>query len=141
MGDEEILRMMQGYAQQAVELAHQHKIDLDFSENSLQSLEHLLSHIGITSGGAPDASGLDEMSRIWGGYFGEVVRRRFGGDWTVEKYPQGDFHIVTLNVNGARLFPSMKIHRRLTQGAGEDLWSFYQSVRTKLLSQPGAKVQ
>jgi len=133
--------MMQGYAQQAVELAQQHKVDLDFSENSLQSLELLLSQIGITSGDAPGASGLDEMSRIWGGYFGEVVRRRFGGDWTVEKYPQGDFHIVTLNVNGARLFPSMKIHRRLTQGAGEDLWSFYQSVRTKLLSQPGAKVQ
>ena len=141
MGDDEILRMMQGYAQQAVELAQQHKVDLDFSENSLQSLELLLSQIGITSGDAPGASGLDEMSRIWGGYFGEVVRRRFGGDWTVEKYPQGDFHIVTLNVNGARLFPSMKIHRRLTQGAGEDLWSFYQSVRTKLLSQPGAKVQ
>jgi hypothetical protein len=141
VGDDEILRMMQGYAQQAVELAQQHKVDLDFSENSLQSLELLLSQIGITSGDAPGASGLDEMSRIWGGYFGEVVRRRFGGDWTVEKYPQGDFHIVTLNVNGARLFPSMKIHRRLTQGAGEDLWSFYQSVRTKLLSQPGAKVQ
>ena len=133
--------MMQGYAQQAVKLAHQYKVDLDFSESSLEDLEHLLSQIGTASGATRETSGLDEMSRVWGGYFGEVVRRRFGGDWTVEKYPQGDFHIVTLNVNGARLFPSMKIHRRLTQGAGEDLWSFYQSVRTKLLSQPGAKVQ
>ena len=133
--------MMQGYAQQAVKLAHQHKVDLDFSESSLQSLERLLAELGSGSSAPSRDPGLDEMSRIWGGYFGEVVRRRFGGDWTVEKYPQGDFHIVTLNVNGARLFPSMKIHRRLTQGASEDLWSFYQSVRAKLLSQPGAKVQ
>ena len=134
--------MMQDYAQQAVSLAHQHKVDLDFSESSLQALEHLF--VQLYSGSsvpASNTSDLDDISRVWGGYFGEVVRRRFGGDWTVEKYPQGDFHIVTLNVNGARLFPSMKIHRRLTQGAGEDLWSFYQSVRAKLLSQPGAKVQ
>lgn len=134
--------MMQSYAQQAVKLAHHYKVELDFSESSLQSLERLLAQLGPgSSDPSSNAPGLDEMSRIWGGYLGEVVRRRFGGDWTVEKYPQGDFHIVTLNVNGARLFPSMKIHRRLTQGAGEDLWSFYQSVRTKLLSQPGAKVQ
>lgn len=133
--------MMLSYAQQAVKLAHQRKVDLDFSENSLQKLEALLGELGPASSPAPDAPTLDEMSRIWGGYFGEVVRRRFGGDWTVEKYPQGDFHIVTLNVNGARLFPSMKIHRRLSQGAGEDLWSFYQSIRAKLLALPGAKVQ
>ena len=55
--------------------------------------------------------------------------------------PAGDFLIVTLNVNGARLFPSMKVHKRLTEGSGEDIWNFYQSVRAKLQAQPGAKVQ
>jgi hypothetical protein len=23
---------------------------------------------------------------MWGSYFGEVVRRRFGGDWSIETY-------------------------------------------------------
>ena len=70
-----------------------------------------------------------------------MVRRRFGGEWSIEKYPAGDFLIVTLNVNGARLFPSMKVHKRLTEGSSENIWSFYQSVRAKLEAQPGAKVQ
>jgi hypothetical protein len=133
---EEIAKMMHDYAQQAVNLAAEQKIALDFSEASIEALERLLASDSISP-----AKGIDEQSRIWGGYFGEVVRRRFGGEWTIEKYPQGDFPIVTLNVNGARLFPSMKIHRRLTQSGDENLWSFYKTVRGKLLAQPGAKVQ
>ena len=84
---------------------------------------------------------VDELARVWGGYLGEVVRRRFGGEWTVEKYPAGDFLIVTLNVNGAKLFPAMKIHKRLTNGAADDLLAFYRNVRARLEVLPGGKVQ
>ena len=81
------------------------------------------------------------MSRVWGGYLGEVVRRRFGGEWTIEKYPAGDFLIVTLNVNGARLFPAMKVYKRLTEGADENLLVFYKNVRARLEALPSGKVQ
>ena len=133
--------MMQGLAEQAVRLAREFKINLDYSERSLEEVERLLArfHDELTS--ANPGSKLEEMSKIWGGYLGEVVRRRFGGEWSIEKYPAGDFLIVTLNVNGARLFPSMKVHKRLTEGSSENIWSFYQSVRAKLEAKPGAKVQ
>jgi len=72
------------------------------------------------------------MCKLWGGYFGEVVRRRWGGEWGMETYPGAQFATLTLNVRGAKLFPSMKIYRRLTEGEGEDVWSFYQRVREKL---------
>jgi len=97
-------------------------------------------HDGVPDGQTLENS-VDEMSRIWGGYLGEVVRRRFGGEWTIENYPAGDFPIVTLNVNGARLFPAMKIHKRLTNGAVDNLLPFYQNVRARLEAQPGAKLQ
>ena len=133
--------MMQAFAEQAVRLGHEFKINLDYSERSLEQVEQLLArfHDELTS--ANPGSKLEEMAKIWGGYLGEVVRRRFGGEWSIEKYPAGDFLIVTLNVNGARLFPSMKVHKRLTEGSSENIWSFYQSVRAKLAAQPGAKVQ
>ena len=69
-----------------------------------------------------------------------MVRRRFGGEWTIEKYPAGDFLIVNLNVNGAKLFLAMKIHRRLTDGAAENILLFYRSVRERLAVRPGGKV-
>ena len=133
--------MMQAFADQAVRLGLEFKVHLDYSENSLEEVERLMARFGddLTSGNA--AGKIDEMAKIWGGYLGEVVRRRFGGEWSNEKYPAGDFLIVTLNVNGARLFPSMKVHKRLTEGSNENIWSFYQTVRAKLEAQPGAKAQ
>ena len=132
--------MMRDFAEQAVRLGREFKVDLDYSENSLQEVEHLLGRLHDDMSKS-DANKIEEMSKIWGGYLGEVVRRRFGGEWSIEKYPAGDFLIVSLNVNGARLFPSMKVHKRLTEGSSENIWSFYQSVRAKLEAQPGAKVQ
>jgi len=148
---QEIAEMMQGYATQAVALAREFKITLDYSENSLQKVEGLLNQLhdelnqwsmGKSSPEPePTQQQVDEMARIWGAYLGEVVRRRFGGEWTIESYPGGDFLIVALNVGGSRLFPSMKVHKRLTEGASDNLWTFYQMMREKLLAQPGAKIQ
>ena len=136
--------MMQAYAEDAVRAARQHKVNLDYSERSLEEVERLLGelhdelHSELASSSEQE---LDEMSRLWGGYFGEVVRRRFGGEWAIEKYPAGDFLIVTLNVNGAKLFPAMKIHKRLTGGADENLLLFYRNVRARLETRPGGNVQ
>jgi len=143
--------MMQAYAEDAVRMARQLHVELDYTEQSLEQVERLLGQLhdelqngnAVDSAAAPqlDAQRMDEMSRIWGGYLGEVVRRRFGGEWTIEKYPAGDFLIVTLNVNGAKVFPAMKIHKRLTNGAAENLLAFYQNVRVRLEAKPGGKVQ
>src|SRR4051812_27722227 len=86
----EIAPMMQDLAEQAARLGREFKINLDYSEGSLEEVERLLArfHDEISSSGAGK---LDEMSKIWGGYLGEVVRRRFGGEWSIEKYPAGDF--------------------------------------------------
>ena len=143
--------MMQSYAEEAVRMARQFNVELDYTEQSLEQVEQLLGQLHdelqngnmIDSAAPPqlDQQNVDEMSRIWGGYLGEVVRRRFGGEWTIEKYPAGDFLIVTLNVNGAKVFPAMKIHKRLTNGAADDLLLFYRNVRDRLEAKPGGKVQ
>jgi hypothetical protein len=133
---QEIADLMQDYARQAVERARRQEITLDYSEASLEQMEKMLEGFANLAN-----SQIDELARLYGGYFGEVVRRRFGGQWAVEKYPAGDFPIVTLVINGARLFPSMKVHRRLSGGQGENLWTFYQQIRAKLLAQPGSGIQ
>jgi hypothetical protein len=39
---------------------------------------------------------------------------------------------LTLTVAGNKLFPSMKIHRRLTEGEADNVWSFYKMIKAKL---------
>jgi hypothetical protein len=139
---ETVSAMTDSYAHKAVVIAREFNASLDYSENSLMELEGILAQLaqGMPEGG-PNGDDLTEMCKMWGSYFGEVVRRRFGGDWSIETYPGKQFATLTLNVAGNKLFPSMKVHRRLTVGEGDNIWSFYMMVKAKLEAVAGNKVQ
>jgi hypothetical protein len=80
----------------------------------------------------PSDDDVSEICKVWGSYLGEVVRRRFGGQWSIETYPGKQFATLTLNLNGNKLFPSIKVHRRLTEGESDNVWNFYQMVKKRL---------
>jgi hypothetical protein len=146
--------MMRDFANAAVEMARELNVTLDYSEESLQAVEQILAqlHNELRGGTAavrsldhppltPSSAEMAEVSKLWGSYFGEVVRRRWGGDWSIESYPGGNFATLTLTVAGGKMFPSMKVYRRLTEGAQDNVWDFYQQVRKKLAAAPGSSVQ
>ena len=126
--------MIRAYADEAVLVARQqHRVLLDFSSASVDPLERLLE--------GQAAVDLDFQSRLWGSYFGEVLRRRWNGLWLLAPYPgnrelagQADSVIPTLDVAGSRLWPTMKVYRRLTLGAAENLSTFYNLVEKRLAS-------
>jgi hypothetical protein len=37
-----------------------------------------------------------------------------------------------LVIAGSQLYPLMKVYRRLTMGEPENVWKFYEKIRTKL---------
>ena len=132
--------MMEQYARDAVRLAPEFGLTLDYSEVSLQMLESILDKIAA---GFPSSYGesnsedsrqkqLDSAARIWGGYFGETIRRLWGGEWGVETYPGTIAPVISIDIGGAKLFPVMKIYRRLTKGQDENVWRFYQIVRGRV---------
>jgi hypothetical protein len=129
--------MTAAYAEEAVVAARKFQSRLDYSENSLMELETILAHLA----GEMPLDDMSETCKIWGSYLGEVVRRRFGGEWSIETYPGKQFATLTLNVNGNKLFPSIKVHRRLTEGDGDNVWSFYKMVKSRLENKPESKVQ
>jgi hypothetical protein len=69
---------------------------------------------------------------LWGSYLGEVVRRRYAGSWEMARYPGGEMAVPAVEVRGSRLFPLMKVYRRLTQGEEEDLRTFFAMVTERL---------
>lgn len=137
-----ISEMMEHHSAEAVRLAPDFDVHLDYSEASLQKLEDILTQLcatlpssGNTAGSAsknPAQERLDTTSRVWGAYFGETIRRLWDGEWGVETYPGTVAPVISIDIGGAKIFPVMKIYRRLTRGDGENVWKFYQMIREKL---------
>jgi hypothetical protein len=120
--------MMEGYAQAAIELARtDFRQNLDFSADSVDVLDDIL----VVVSESPERD-LDFEVRIWGSYLGEVLRRRYAGGWEMTQYPGGTVAVPAVDVRGSRLFPLMKVYRRLTVGEEEDLCSFYTMVTERL---------
>ena len=134
---ESVTAMAGAYAEQAVQKAREFNTQLDYSENSLIEVEVILAELARQ---VLEDDAVGETCKMWGSYLGEVVRRRFGGEWSVETYPGKQFATLTLSIGGNKLFPTMKVHRRLTQGEDDNVWSFYKMIKAKLET-AGNKIQ
>ena len=120
--------MMEGYARAAAELGRsEFKQKLDFTSESIDALDEIL----VVVGESPELE-LDFEVRLWGSYLGEVLRRRYAGVWEMTQYPGGVMAVPAIEVRGSRLFPLMKVYRRLTVGDEEDLRAFYAMVTERL---------
>jgi len=120
--------MMQVYAAEAVRVAAaEHGSKLDYSVASIETLESILDALAP----APEAD-LEWLTKLWGSYFGEVFRRRYPAEWTMSEYPGGKFAVPTLEIASSRIYPLLKVHRRLTLGGSESLVSFAEMARKRL---------
>jgi hypothetical protein len=124
--------MMQNYAETAVRLAvEDHGMMLDYSPESIPRLETVLAaRLPVP------AAEQEEATRVWGGYFGEVFRRRWPAEWIMAVYPGGDFAMPALDVGGSQIYPLLKVFRRLTMGPTDDLSAFYAKVARALEGKP-----
>lgn len=130
--------MMESYARAAVDLAtSQFRRKLDFSAESLDALDEILVILGQST-----EFDLDFEVRLWGSYLGEVLRRRYAGSWEMTTYPgeltdsngkpAGSVAVPAVEVRGSRLFPLLKVYRRLTAGDEDDLRGFFHLVTERL---------
>lgn len=131
--------MMQSCADDAVRTAHDRfGFELDYSPESIESLETILAGIGA----GQDLSEKDEVEeqvKLWGGYLGEVVRRRWNGAWDLIQYPGRAEAMPALMVSGSQIYPLLKIYRRLTVGESENVWKFYEQIRSRLSNVPSVE--
>ncbi len=120
--------MMEAYARAAAERGRKEfQQKLDFTSDSIDGLDEILVQVGES----PELD-LEFEVRLWGSYLGEVLRRRYAGQWEMTVYPGGVASVPAIDVRGSRLFPLVKVYRRLTMGEEEDLRSFYAMVAERL---------
>ena len=116
-----------GQAQLAVKTAKMEwQESLDFSADSLDGVERILSAIhsrSTTPGQSLADEALNDASNMWGVYFGEVIRRRYGGQWSVAA--DG---IHQIDLSGTAPQPIVKVRKRIVSGASENLRVYFFAI-------------
>jgi hypothetical protein len=113
-----------GQAQNAVKTAKMSWDEsLDFSDSSLDPLERILSALHTRHKAEPSEERTTIESQVWGAYLGEVIRRRFGGQWSIA----GDGrHQLTLS--GWTSYPVDKVRKRITDGSMDNVRVYFGAI-------------
>lgn len=120
--------MMEAYAAAAVEIADEdYRQRLDYTGDSLVAFEAVLAELH-----EKQELDYDYEVKLWGGYLGEVLRRRYSGRWEMTPYPGGAAAVPAVEIRGSRLFPMMKVYRRVTMGDAESIAAFFNMVTERL---------
>ncbi len=120
--------MMAAYAAAAVkEAGEQFRQRLDYDSQSMVAFEAVLAELAEK----PELD-YDFEVKLWGSYLGEVLRRRYAGTWEMTQYPGGVAAVPAVEVRGSRLFPLMKVYRRITMGDAESIAAFFDMVTERL---------
>ncbi|MEK5448139.1 hypothetical protein [Paenibacillus sp. FSL R7-0331] len=124
--------MMIAYSEDAVELAKQHGISLDFSENSLNQVDQILEkyHQGIPRGmkklfsKGPSEEQITQISKIFGGYVGEVMRKNIGGKWGISNHFENALALIFSS--NTEVYPPAKVNKRIINGSEDNIVFYYK---------------
>lgn len=125
--------MFKGYALDAVDFTKENfKKQLDFSEKSIKDVEECLVFLNSTREQyIPSDAQILMTAKMYAGYIGQVIKIRWGGEWRDESeysFNNGP----ALKVKEQHLFLLSKVYRRITGGAEDNIWHFYQEIEKDL---------
>lgn len=107
---------------------------LDFSSESLEGVERIMTTLHKQAKEAPADQKLTEeqiaeASKLWGIYVGEVIRRYYGGQWSIVD------GVPDLALGGKNASPIAKARKRIVDGPMDNLKYYFQSIMKQLSSQ------
>jgi hypothetical protein len=130
--------MMVAYAQDAVDHAKSSSdITLDYSPESIRRVEEVLERLyaalprgwlGRMFGKGPSAQDIWKVSKMYGGYVGEVVRRAAGGEWDIDTEIVRGQDTLSLRKGNKRIWPPSKVNKRLVNGPEDNVWHYTQVI-------------
>lgn len=128
---------MQQLAEEAVKVAAERfGQSLDYTENSLASFESLLQQAYELyslkgSGNEIPEETIQITARVWGSYLGELMRRKWGGEWVVNG-PD-----INLTISGKSCSPIQQIFKRITIGQLYDIKEFFANFASGMAEPKG----
>ena len=101
---------------------------LDFTSDSLDGVERIMSKLQNQEPKLTDDH-ITELSKLWGVYVGEVIRRYYGGQWVMLE------GVPDVALGGKYASPVAKVRKRLVGGPTENLKYYFTSIMKVLSSQ------
>jgi hypothetical protein len=107
--DDDLQAQVTALAETAVQHAQQtFQTNLDYSPESLHLVEDILGKLHSTmpkglfsrlSGRGASPEQISQMATVYGAYIGEVIRARWGGEWSMKSSIQAE-PTLTLHIRG-----------------------------------------
>jgi hypothetical protein len=103
-------------------------LHLDFSPESVQGLEDLLSKMwDVSQAAAPEQASQSQVGTavaMYGAYLGEVIRRAVGGKWVIA----GSTKRPVLRAGENTIDPYGNINARLLEGPSNNIYAYFKQV-------------
>ena len=97
-------------------------IDLDYSLDSIKTIEEVLAKISLEVNKANPQQGTMGLAMAYGAYVGEVFRLRDGGSWARDHHVAGPGTNPLNLASGKTIFPISWCYKRLTIGEEENVY-------------------
>lgn len=112
----------------------QTKMKLDWSNESIQHIEGLLNSLSnMAAKNPPPQERIQDFSKMFGFYIGEVYRKNYGGvEWgdviiDGKKY----YGLGRIDTGEAFIWPTVKANKRIVLGPEENVLHYYQKITAK----------
>lgn len=119
---------MPALASEAVQFAAARNVSLDYTTSSVESVESLLSQLhALRSSGNLTDDDLNLRAHQFGAYIGEVLRRRYGGEWKTDHEVAGP-KSFPFHWKDGQSFPVGWCGKRMLNGTEDNVWFKFQVV-------------
>ncbi len=128
--------MMEAYAEDAVDYASKLKKQLNYSSESIKEVEEICtllynsiprSFFSKLFKKNPGEETILQMSKMLGGYIGEVIIKHHGGSWEIENF-MNEGNTIVLNIGETKIFPIAKVYKRLKNGPEDNVHLYYDVI-------------
>jgi hypothetical protein len=129
---------MKAHALEAQKFSRKHLVlELDFSEASIRELENHYDTLVYALKGGLSPENIALLTRMWGAYIGESLRRAAGAEWIEESaaFSSADpsaRHIGLKGPRGTVVYPHEIVARRLVDKNAANVLQFFQQSKESL---------
>ena len=123
-----LAEQMNADALEAMKFTRKHfVVELDFLEPTIEQIERLVDDVEFALAGGKSEDNVALLTRTWGAYLGEVLRRNVGGEWNAD-----DDGKPALCANDENIFPHDAVRRRMLGGRDDSIVKFYEHACEQL---------
>ena len=131
----DVSKIAEGYSLDCIDwVKAQTRMDLDWSDSSIQHIEGLLNSLSeMAAKNPPPPERVQDFSKMFGFYIGEVYRKNHGGVVWGDVIIDGKkyYGLGNPKTGEAFIWPNVKANKRIVLGAEENVWVYYQAITEK----------